>query len=735
MTSPPTTRTARQARLIDNPDLLRERLRAAPDSPGVYLMRDLEARVVYVGKAANLRSRLRSYFTTVGAQSLRTRHLVERIFDFETIACLNEREALILENTLIKRYRPRFNVRLKDDKNYLYLKIPRPGMPDTAAPGTAREQSRQPRGEGAARASSFPRPYYSRRLARDGARYFGPYTNALSLRTTVRLLRTIFPFRTCSDEIFRRGRVCLDYHIKRCSGPCEGRITPEAYNDLLEQVQLFMEGRSSVLTAELRSAMADRAEHLDYEMAARYRDRLRAVERIAEKQTMLRGTREDQDCVAVALDGGRGMVAVFSVREGRVTGMETHELEGVADLSPIECLSSFVAQFYGSAPRVPRTILISDEVEEPQILTDFLSEQRGGPVELRVPQRGAMRQLVDQARETALVAIRQQRIKEDFDSERSASLLTDLQAKLDLPEPPRRIECYDISNTMGTNSVGSMVVFEDGRPRPAHYRFFGIKTVEGANDFASMQEALRRRFGRWLRAARQDAAGEPDDVPLEDPAGSNGGTEITGEEADALAAAADSRPEDAGAPADAGLERLPDDIPTGNGNGSTPTAIEPATVIGRRRGGARRAVDEDSFLILPDLILIDGGKGQLNAARAVLEEAGLADIPIFGLAKQNEELFRPGVAAPILLPRDSPTMFLVQRVRDEAHRFAITRHRARRGKAALRSKLDVVPGLGPARKRALLRRFGSVEGIREAPLEDLAGEVPRSVALRIKELL
>jgi excinuclease ABC subunit C len=747
MTAPPSTRPARQARLIDNPELLRERLRAAPDGPGVYLMRDLDTRVVYVGKAANLRSRLRSYFTSVGQLAARTRHLVERIFDFETIACLNEREALILENTLIKRYRPRFNVRLKDDKNYLFLKIPRPGALDRHAPGTAREEARQPRGEGAQRASLFPRPYYSRRLARDDARYFGPYTNAQSLRTTVRLLRTIFPFRTCSDEIFRRGHVCLDYHIKRCSGPCEGRIDPDAYNDLLEQVQLFMEGRSSVLTAQLGHSMKEAADGLDYEAAARYRDRLRAVERVAEKQKMLRGGREDQDCVAVALDGGRGMAALFAVREGRVTGIETHELEGVADVSTSEILGSFVSQFYGSAPRVPRTILLSDAVDEPEVLTDFLSEQRGGPVHLRVPQRGAMRQLVEQARETALVALRQQRIKEDFDAERSASVLADLQEKLDLPEPPRRIECYDISNTMGTNSVGSMVVFEDGRPRPAHYRFFGIKTVEGANDFASIQETLRRRFARWVRIAREEAASEPQDVPVDDPAGSNGGNRIGGS---TLPDDADTLDGDAGAVysnGDGGSNGAASDkgdgaagsTASGDAAGGAPAtaradSVETTRVI-RRRGSRARGESEDSFGILPDLILIDGGKGQLNAARAVLDDAGLADIPIFGLAKQNEELFRPGVAEPIVLPRESPTLFLVQRIRDEAHRFAITRHRARRAKSALRSKLDVVPGLGPTRKRALLRRFGSVDGIREASVEELAGEVPRPVALRIKELL
>jgi excinuclease ABC subunit C len=307
--------------------------------------------------------------------------------------------------------------------------------------------------------------------------------------------------------------------------------------------------------------------------------------------------------------------------------------------------------------------------------------------------------------------MRQQRIKEDFDAERSASLLADLQVQLDLAESPRRIECYDISNTMGTNSVGSMVVFEDGRPRPGHYRFFGIKTVEGANDFASMQETLRRRFARWVRASAQDGEGGSDDVPLEDPAGSNGGAELP---SGAVALEADTE----------GV--APDGVEANGDTALPPDTLQPTHVIGRR--GRSRTPDEDSFGVLPDLVLIDGGKGQLSAARAVLDEAGLADIPIFGLAKQNEELFRPGVSEPIVLPRASPTRVLVQRV-------AITRHRARRGRAALRSKLDVVPGLGPTRKRALLRRFGSVDGIRDASVEELSGEVPRPVALRIKELL
>src|SRR5437879_200092 len=303
---------------------------------------------MYAGKAANLRSRLRSYFTGVDTLAPRTRQLVDRVFDFDVIAAASEREALILENTLIKQYRPRFNVRLKDDKSYLYLKIPRPGEHDAVAPGTAREQVRTPRGENVKRATLFPRPYYTRKVIRDGARYFGPYTSAQSLRTTVRSLRTIFPFRTCGDEIFRRGRVCLDYHIKRCSGPCEGRIEPEQYALLLDQVQQFMEGRSEALHDELRDQMDGAAGRQDYQLAARFRDRLRAIERIGQRQTVLRGGGASEDCVAVAVEAGRATVAVLSVRQGRVMAMETHELEGVSDLDASACLSGFLPQYYGN---------------------------------------------------------------------------------------------------------------------------------------------------------------------------------------------------------------------------------------------------------------------------------------------------------------------------------------------------------------------------------------------------
>jgi excinuclease ABC subunit C len=677
------TAAPRRARLIDNPELLRERLRAAPQGPGVYVMRDLAGNVAYVGKAAVLQSRLRSYFTGIPSLAERTRQLVERVFDFEVVACATVREALILENTLIKRYHPRFNIRLKDDKNYLYLKIPLPGSPDTHAPGTAREKLRAPRGEAGRRATLYPRPYYTRKVQRDGARYFGPYTSAQSLRTTVRSLRTVFPFRTCGDEIFRRGRVCLDYHIRRCSGPCEGRIDEAGYARLLEQVQTFMEGRSRSLVDELHRQMDEAAVSLDYELAARFRDRLRAIDRIAERQDVLSGRRGDHDAVAVAVEGGRGMAAVLTVRAGRVIGMETHEVEGVADRSPAECLAAFLPQFYSGAPQVPRTILASDQPDGLEEIADFLSGERGGPVTLRVPRRGELRRLVERARETALAALRQRRIVDDFDSERTEALLGDLAAQLGLPAPPRRIECYDISNTMGTNSVGSMVVFEDGRPRPDHYRHFGIRTVEGADDFASMAETLRRRFTRYLQAGRDHEV--PEDIPVDDPDGANG--------------------------------------------------EERRSRVADRDGRHPRGPAEESFAALPDLVLIDGGRGQLSAAHAVLVEAGLGDLPVFGLAKRNEELFRPDSPEPIVIPRDTSMLFLVQRVRDEAHRFAITRHRARRARSALRSKLDIVPGLGPVRKRALLRRFGSVEAIGQASVEELSEVIPQVVALRIKELV
>jgi excinuclease ABC subunit C len=610
-------------------ETIKRRLQAVPDTPGVYLFRDIRTQVIYVGKALRLRDRLRSYFTPGYAQTARVAELIHRANDFEFITTANEVEALVLENNLIKNYRPRFNIRLKDDKNYLYLKVPV--------------------------AEDFPRVHYSRRVQNDGALYFGPYTSALSLRSTVKSIRQLLPFRTCSDEIFKQGKVCLDFHIKRCPGPCERRISTEDYKARINEVALFMEGRSDLLVRELRERMEAAANRLDFENAARYRDQLQSIERIADRQRVLTHGRDDEDIVAYARNGNDVFVEVAYVRQGKMVGHDGHPLDGAADATEPEILRGFLLQYYSSATHVPRTVILPGAVEEPELITGWLSQKRGGPVAFEIPQRGRKRGLVTQLAETATQELQQLRIQADYDRSRTEPMLAALAEALGLDEPPKRIECYDISNIQGESAVGSMVVFEDGRPRNDHYRHFRIKFVPGPNDFAMLQEVLRRRLERLESAQRR----------------------------------------------------------------------EDAEVVGDR-----------SFTSRPDLILIDGGRGQLSAALEVLESAGYADIPTFSLAKEREEIFAPDRTDPIVQERNSPGMFLVQRIRDEAHRFAITHHRKVRAKKALTSPLDSVEGIGPARKRSLLRHFGSVQAIREAPLEEIMQlGIPERLAARLKETL
>ncbi|HEX9100057.1 MAG TPA: excinuclease ABC subunit UvrC [Candidatus Dormibacteraeota bacterium] len=614
---------------ITQEDAVKRRLRAVPDGPGVYLFRDHRAQVIYVGKALRLRDRLRSYFTPGYGETARVAELVRKVYDFEFVTTANEVEALVLECNLIKNYRPRFNIRLKDDKNYLYLKLPI--------------------------TEEFPRVHYSRRVQKDGAQYFGPYTSAQSLRGTVKSIRQLLPFRTCSDEIFKQGKVCLDFHIKRCPGPCERRISPDDYKARIHEVALFMEGRSDVLVHELKDRMETSAGRLDFENAARYRDQLQSIEKIADRQKVLTRGRDDEDLIAYARSGEQVFVEVAYVRQGKMVGHDGHALDGAGDAAESELLRGFLLQYYTSATHVPRVVIVPGPVEEPDLLTGWLTERRGGPVTIEVPQRGRKRALVTQLGETARQELEQLRIQADYDRSRTEPMLAALAEALGLEAPPKRIECYDISNMQGDSAVGAMVVFEDGRPRNDHYRHFKIKFVPGPNDFAMLQEVLRRRLERLESAQRR-------------------------EDAD--------------------------------------------------------AVGDRSFTSRPDLILIDGGKGQLSAALEVLESAGYADIPTFALAKEHEEIFAPGRSEPIVQERNSPGMFLVQRIRDEAHRFAITHHRKVRARKALTSPLDSVEGIGPARKRALLRHFGSVQAIREAPVEDIVAlGVPERLAKRLKETL
>ena len=610
-------------------DAIKRRLQAVPDTPGVYLFRDAKTQVIYVGKALRLRDRLRQYFTPGYAETGRIYELVRRATDFEFITTANEVEALVLENSLIKNYRPRFNIRLKDDKNYLYLKLPI--------------------------TEEYPRVHYSRRVQNDGALYFGPYTSAQSLRSTVKSIRQLLPFRTCSDEIFRQHKVCLDFHIKRCPGPCEARISSEDYKARINEVAMFMEGRSDLLVRELEERMQSAADRLDFENAARYRDQLQSIERIADRQKVLTRGRDDQDILAYARSGSDVFVEVAYIRQGKMVGHDGHALDGAGDVGESELLRGFMLQYYSSATHIPRSVILPGSVDEPELLTGWLSEKRGRPVTLEVPQRGRLRGLVSQLGETAKQELEQIRIQADYDRSRTEPMLAALAEALDLESPPKRIECYDISNIQGDSAVGSMVVFEDGRPRNEHYRHFRIKFTPGPNDFAMLQEVLRRRLERLESSQRR----------------------------------------------------------------------EEADIVGDR-----------SFTSRPDLVLIDGGRGQLSAALEVMESAGYADIPTFALAKEREEIWAPGRAEPIVQERSSPGMFLVQRIRDEAHRFAITHHRKVRSRKALTSPLDSVEGIGPARKRALLRHFGSVQAIREAPVDEIVKlGIPERLAARLKETL
>ncbi|MGZ3587552.1 MAG: excinuclease ABC subunit UvrC [Candidatus Limnocylindrales bacterium] len=604
---------------------LKATLAKLPDRPGVYLMRDARAAVLYVGKAQSLRSRVRSYWQRHGAGEppLRIESALDRVADVEYTLTDTVSEALLLEANLIKRYQPRFNVRLKDDKSYPFIKV--------------------------TLADDFPRIERTRKLPADGSRYFGPYASASSVDEAMNLIRRLFPFRTCTIEI-REGqralaRPCLLYHIKRCQGPCIEAVSGAAYRRDIEQVLLFLEGRQELVARALRREMDAASEATEYERAAALRDKVRAIERTMESQKMAAFAKTQLDLLGLAREGNEAAVQLFVVRDGKMVGRDVFLLEDVAGVPDGEVLGAFVKQYYATAGSVPPRVLLPAIPTEAADLAALLTARRGGRAELAVPRRGRNRQLLELAARNAAETLAREQAKWLADQGRTLAALEELADALGLAAPPTRIECYDISTMQGGNTVGSMVVFEDGRPRSGEYRRFRVRSVSGPNDFASHQEVLRRRFGHALRAEE----------------------------------------------------------------GST----------------------EELRWRLPDLVLIDGGKGQVSAARAVLDELGLHDLPLAGLAKEREELFLPGRSEPVVLPASSPALYLVQRLRDEAHRFAITYHRHLRAKAQVRSALDELPGVGPARKRALLRVFGSARGIREATVDQVAA-VP-GIGLRLAE--
>ncbi|MFN8618606.1 MAG: excinuclease ABC subunit UvrC [Dehalococcoidia bacterium] len=523
----------------------------------------------------------------------------------------------------------------------------------------------------------WPRVYITRRIEKDGARYFGPYASAGSVRATLDLTKKLFPWRSCTKEITGKdARPCLDYYIKRCIAPCTAFCTKEEYDEVIEDVILFLEGKADDVMRRLRDQMTRAAEQMEYERAAQVRDQLRSIERTVERQMVSTTRQEDVDIFGIARDGDQACVQVFFVRGTQMIGRDTFVLEGVRDESDNAVLTNFLLQYYEGAQYIPKLVAIPSEAEDRETIEELLTEKRGSLVEVRVPERGEKKRLVELAGENAKESLSLMRVKWMADANKTELALEQLMEELSLPDVPHRIECYDNSNIQGTNPVSSMVVFVDGKPETSQYRRFKVKTVVGADDFATMAEVLRRRFKNHGKQVN------------------HGDTEGT----EALDAQGDP----------AGVER-------------DETSPNPKSKIQNPEGWA-----------LPDLVIIDGGKGQLGAAVQVMRELGVHHIPTVGLAKRFEELFVPDEDEPVVLPRGSEALYLVQRVRDEAHRFAITFHRQVRGKSSIQSALDTIPGIGPKRKKALLRKFGSVKQIREADVEDIASTVGFTKALAEK---
>ncbi len=615
---------------METSDHIKDILNSVPVQPGCYLMKDQAGKVIYIGKAINLRHRVRSYFHASAQKNPRTSQLVANIRDIEWIIVKSELEALILEMNLIKEYQPFYNVQLKDDKRYPYIKIHW--------------------------ADPFPKVSVTRKVEKDGSRYYGPYINVWAVNQTMDLLRKIFPYLTCNRTITGEDqRACLYYDIQLCTAPCIGKISQEDYREMIKELGAFLNGRTDNIVKRLEEDMKQASADLKYEQAAQLRDTLDAVQRIVEDQRIISTRFTDSDVIAMADLDNDACIQVFFIRGGKLTGREYFMVENIDKTADQDLLTEVIKQFYDQAPNIPPEILLPREIEEAKIINQWLKSQRGGKkVELVVPRRGDKKKLVAMAAENAASMLTALKSQENSERDRAEGALTDLQTRLNLSAPPMRIECYDISNTQGTALVGSMVVFLDGRPENSHYRHFNIRTVQGPDDYASMAEVLRRRLKRLVLSNTEE----------------------------------------------------------------------------RKPGGK----PDPSFSALPDLILVDGGKGQLNRAVEVLAEFDLLDtIPVAGLAKRNEEVYLPEDKYPVRFEKNSPGLHLLQRSRDEAHRFAITAHRKRRSKKGLESSLEKIPGIGPTRRQELLKKFHTIQNIRDASLEELS-QTPK-ITLKIAQLL
>ncbi len=610
-----------------------------PLKPGCYIMKDEAGKIIYIGKAKRLRHRVRSYFQNSVTDN-KTLRLRERIRDIDYIVTESEVKALILEETLIKRHKPRFNVALKDDKRYPYIKI----------------NAQDP----------FPKVETTRRVVKDGSRYFGPYAAMWAVQNTLRTLRKAFPYLTCDRDIDGKDeRACLFYDIKLCNAPCIGAVNQQEYYAMIEELMDVLSGKSEPVVERLQQRMLTASDDLNFEKAAAIRDQIRAIEFITQRHQAVSKELVDQDVIALARDEQDAVVQIMFIRNGKLIGSDSRRLDNAEDASDEEVVEQFVTQFYSEASEVPKELILPNEVEEARIIERWLRDKRGGSkVTITVPQRGDKRKLLGVAQENAGEAMRMMKAQWEADTTNHENALSELQEHLDLPEIPNRIECFDISTTQGTAITASRVVFAQGRPRKSEYRRFNIRSVDhkGSDDYQSMREALTRRFSRW-----KEAHDNPKPVPP------------GGEDRDA------------------------------------------------------------TWKMLPDLLIIDGGKGQLGVAVEVLEEFGLMGVvPVVGLAKQFEEIYRPNNREPLLLPRRSQALYLVQRVRDEAHRFAITSHRKQRTKIGMASTLETVPGVGPARRKALLKAFDhSIDKIKQASVNDLmtVPGINEEIAAAIKDTL
>ena len=638
-----------------------------PDSPGSYQFVDADGRVLYVGKAKSLRSRVGSYFQDPGNLHYRTAQMVAQADHVEWMVVSTEAEALLLEHNLIKEFQPRYNVRLKDDKSYPWLAL------------TVQDE--------------WPRPAVVRGRKRKGVRYFGPYPNVGAIRSTLDLLLRSFPVRTCSDTKFRNherlGRPCLLFHIDRCSGPCVGAIDKPEYDAMVADLTTFLGGDTGPLERLIERRMQEASKSLDFERAGVLRDKLEAVRAADAVRQMELERSEDLDVVGLADDELEAAVQVFHVRAGRVIGRSALFVDKVEDLTAAELMARILVDLYADAPSgVPRQVLVPELPEGLAVVEEYLAGRRSGPVAVRVPQRGPKAALLETVTRNAGEAFVRHRLQRTSDHNSRARALEALQRELGLPDAPLRIECYDMSHLQGTDYVGSMVVFEDGLPKKSDYRHFKVATVPGNDDYAAMEEVLTRRLTALLDEERERGGGQSDGLP----------------------------------------ERAPEGMPESTGDSDFDV----------EKSGPRSTIARKRFAYPPQLLLVDGGLGQLHVAERVLANLGLTDrVPVASLAKSFEEVYRPGSSTPLRLPRTSESLYLLQRLRDEAHRFAIGYHRTLRGKRMTVGALDGVPGLGPKRRTRLVEQFGGLSGLRQASRDDLMGVswLPAQVGAAVHERL